>query len=826
MTDEVDRFLETLGETSSGRLPPPVRGTLRFELLRPGGNGYWLVTFAGGGATAVRERGPHTEPAADCTVFVSAQALARLLAGGDQVISMLFRNYVSAEGDLSFFLHFRRLLPERRIGGSRAPVYPDPGAPGAPPERGPSMTPVSIFYGNLFMISDRAGDIKSAAAVPLGLFFFDTRFLSTWRLSVDGEPVQPLSVDDLQHFEARFFLTPGEPTHYVDSAVSVFRHRWAGDALQENLSIINHANDAVDLSVRLDVDADFAEVLEIKAGLPRERRTTTTIGDRVLRLRFERETFVRETVVSSSVPAAVDDHGMTFAVRIEAHGVWSAELRVDTLAPNTRSGDIRKMLRSYHVRTKNQIEEELRTWVSGAPNLRTDHAPLDRAYRRGLVDLAALGYRGLNLDQSLPAGGMPWFMTLFGRDGLISSLQAMPFLPERSVPTLRVLALAQGARWDPFRGEEPGKILQEVRYSESVAFNELPHAADFSAADTTPLFIVLLDEYERWTGDSTLARDMEFEARAALDWIDSADLRGDGYLWYESRPTGGGPVSQSWKGSPEAISFHDGQLASYPHAICEIQGYVYDAKRRAARLARRVWNDPEYADRLDREAAELRDRFNRDFWIADRGYYALALQADGKQVDALASNMGHLLWSGIVDPDRAGAVVKHLLGPALFSGWGIRTLATTESRYNPVGYHLGTVWPFDNSIIAWGLRRYGFRAESGRVAQAIIEAASYFDGRLPEAFAGYERTLTKYPVPYSSASIPHATSAGAPLLLLRTLLGLEPNGEHLIIDPAVPTALGQIELHDIPGRWGLLDALGRGRTNLDGPPTHSGHHAS
>jgi glycogen debranching enzyme len=685
------------------------------------------------------------------------------------------------------------------------------------------MTPISIFYGNLFMISDRAGDIEPTPVLPLGLFFFDTRFLSTWRLSVNGERVQPLSVDDLQYFEARFFLTPGEPTHYVDSTVSVFRHRWAGDAFQETLSVINHANESAELSVRLDVDADFAEVLELKDSLPRERKTIATTGDRMLRLRYERGTYVRQTVISSSMPAAVDDHGMTFTVRIAPHGVWSTELRVDTLAPSARDQDLRKKLRSYDVRTRGQIEEEMRTWLSKAPSLRTDHEQLDLAYRRSLVDLAALGYRGLNLQQSLPAAGMPWFMTLFGRDGLMSSLQAVPFLPERSIPTLKVLALAQGTQWDPFRGEEPGKIFQEVRYSESVAFNELPHAADFSAADTTPLFIVLLDEYERWTGNSALVRDMEFEARAAMDWIDSSDLRDDGYLWYEARSTGQGLVSQSWKGSPEAISFHDGRLASFPQAICEVQGYVYDAKRRAARLARRIWNDPEYADRLDREAAELRARFNRDFWIADRGYYALALQADGKQVDALASNMGHLLWSGIVDPDRAGAVAERLLGPELFSGWGIRTLATTESRYNPVGYHTGTVWPFDNSIIAWGLRRYGFHAESGRIAQAIVDAASYFDGRLPEAFAGYDRALTKYPVLYSSASIPHATSAGALLLLVRSLLGLEPYEDHLMIDPAVPAELGQIELHDIPGRWGLIDALGRGRPDPNLPGTRPAH---
>jgi glycogen debranching enzyme len=290
---------------------------------------------------------------------------------------------------------------------------------------------------------------------------------------------------------------------------------------------------------------------------------------------------------------------------------------------------------------------------------------------------------------------------------------------------------------------------------------------------------------------------------------------GNGYVWYRRRNERTGLENQCWKDSWDSISYADGRLPAFPRATCELQGYAYDAKKRGARLARHVWKDPAFADRLEREADELKRRFNLDFWIEDRGYFALALDTDGRQVDALASNIGHLLWSGIVDRSKAKSVARHLMGPKLFSGWGVRTLAEGEARFNPIGYHVGTVWPFDNSFIAWGLRRYGYREEAMRVAAGILDAAVFFDGRLPEAFGGYERALTRYPVQYPTACSPQAWSTGAPLLLMRTMLGLEPVGEHLVVDPAIPTAIGHMELLDIPGRWGRVDAFGRGHLRVE-----------
>jgi glycogen debranching enzyme len=289
---------------------------------------------------------------------------------------------------------------------------------------------------------------------------------------------------------------------------------------------------------------------------------------------------------------------------------------------------------------------------------------------------------------------------------------------------------------------------------------------------------------------------------------------GNGYVSYQRRNEETGLENQSWKDSWDSISYRDGRLPGFPRATCELQGYAYDAKLRGARLARAVWKDPGFADVLEKQAADLKRRFNRDFWVEEDEYFALALDADGKQVDALSSNNGHLLWSGIVDKAKAKAVARHLLGPRLFTGWGVRTLAEGEGRFNPIGYHVGTIWPFDNSFIAWGLRRYGFKEEAARIAAGILNAAAFFDGRLPEAFGGYAREATRYPVQYPTACSPQAWSTGAPLLFLRTMLGLEPIGDHLVVDPALPSGIGVLALLEIPGRWGRVDAFARGQVEL------------
>nr|WP_204342812.1 glycogen debranching N-terminal domain-containing protein [Micromonospora terminaliae] len=677
---------------------------------------------------------------------------------------------------------------------------------------------VRVLDGNVFVLSDDNGDIEATTANPVGFFDFDTRFLSVWRLTLNGDRLSVLSTAERDHLHLRFFLVPGAPTHYVDAKSSVIRERTInGGVFEERLTVFNHHHAPEDFTVRLDVDSDFAPILGVSVDRSPPGRLYRRSEERGLRLGYQRERFQRETMVTSSEPVRVDGRALTWTVRLDPKEAWTVELRVRSLVLCPDGVDARDRLERRPRARLHERQDDLAGWMSRAPQLSCDWEALTDVYRRSLVDLAALRYSPLTLpDQVMPAAGLPWAATITGRDSILTSFMALPVAPELASATVRMLGIDQGAVLDDFRDEEPGKILREFRYGEMVAFEERPESPYYGSADATPLYVMLLDEYERWTGDADLVREFEDEARAALRWIDEyGDLLGDGYVRYRRRNERSGVANQGWKDSPEAICHADGRLPGPPLATCELQGYAYDAKLRGARMAREFWGDPAYADRLEREAAVLRERFDRDFWIGDRGYYALALDGDGRQVDALASNMGHLLWSGIVPPERAAQVAGHLVGPRLFSGWGIRTLGTGQERYNPLGHHVGAVWPFDNALITWGLRRYGFAEEAGRVAEAIVDVSRYFQGRLPEAFAGYPRELTGYPVRYPTANNPQAMATAAPFLLLRALLGLEAAGEHLLMAPRVPPRFGRVELLDVPGRWGRRDVIGSGLAHVD-----------
>ncbi|GAB4102352.1 glycogen debranching N-terminal domain-containing protein [Micromonospora taraxaci] len=672
---------------------------------------------------------------------------------------------------------------------------------------------VACIDGNTFMVSDASGDVESSPAAPVGLFAADTRFLSRWMLFVNGECMTALSVDDSQYYEATFFVVPGAAVDYVQADVSAIRRRRIGPDLTESLTIFNYGEREMELDIRLEVAADFADIFEIKFDVSDKVGTHyTEVGPNELRLGYRRATYHRQVVVSATEPAEYDSDGLRFTVQLGPGEQWSTRLQAAMRALRPDGVDLRSALRAQRP-DDSTLPTSLQAWVAAAPKLDTDSVALQQVYARSLVDLAALRFAPLSLGgAAVPAAGLPWFMTLFGRDSLLTCLQTLAVTPSLAPPTLRILASLQGARRDDVLEEDPGRILHELRYGESAAFEEQPHSPYYGTVDASPLFVVLLDEYERWSGDTALALELEQDARAALTWIDRyADLTSTGYIWYERRNRATGLDNQCWKDSWDSISYADGRLPGFPRATCETQGYAYDAKIRGARLARTVWGDPAFAERLEQEAAALYDRFNRDFWLEDRGFYALALDHDGTPVDSLSSNIGHLLWSGIVPPERAPRVVEHLMGPALFSGWGVRTFAEGQRRYNPLGYHNGTVWPFDNSFIAWGLRRYGFTNEAGRIAESILSAATYFQGRLPEAFGGFDRATTRYPVRYPTAGSPQAWSSGACMLLIRTMLGLNPHEDHLAVDPALPSAFGRIALLDVPGRWGKADAFARQR---------------
>ena len=676
---------------------------------------------------------------------------------------------------------------------------------------------VSVLEGNTFVVGRRNGDLDAGPGEPHGLFHRDTRHLSRWLLTLDGKALDALSTDDTNSFSARFFLVPGSGSEYTDATFSVIRRRVVGDGFYEELTVLNHDKEPIQPEIAIAVAADFADLFEVKdAKIDKPGNTFGQVADGVLVLGYERGGYIRETWIRPhDDDAELSADRIVFRPKIGPQETWSTWIEVVTAVDGTPAGHEHTRYQPGdeprpHApsRARPGVHPTLRELLSVAPKIETDWEPLKLTYARSIVDLAALRFYPQEASEAaVPAAGLPWFQTLFGRDSLITSYQSLHIDPDLAATTLDVLASMQGTRRDDFRDEEPGKIPHELRFGELTAFKERPHSPYYGSADATMLFLILLDEYERFTGDSERVRRLEPNARAALTWIDEdGDRDGDGYVEYERRNAESGLENQCWKDSWNSIMFADGKLAKLPRATCELQGYVYDARLRTARLARELWDDDALAAKLEGQAEELKRKFNEDFWIEDGGYYALALDGDKRQVDALTSNIGHLLWSGIVDDDRAAEVVARLFEERLFSGWGVRTMAEGSGGYNPIGYHQGTVWPHDNSLIAAGLRRYDYDKEAATIAFAILQAAEYFLGRLPETFAGYPRSLTEYPVEYPTACSPQAWATGAPLLLLRVLLGLEPENGQVRQDPILPDRISRLVVRDLSGPAGLFDA--------------------
>ena len=632
------------------------------------------------------------------------------------------------------------------------------------------------------------------------------RHLSKWKLTVEGLSLSVLSADANEYYFAQHFCIPPTGTIYKNPTISIVRRRSVAEGFVEELTVLNHGTEAEELELRLEVGCDFADLFEVKDALAKKGEFYQKIRDRRLILGYRRESFVRETMIGSTTRATEETvNSLVFRITLQPKSSWTTKFYVTPLMGETMQAAPAKDRGTA-------IREGLKEWLEQAPSV-TCHPEAERIYARNLVDIAALRFRPDNMpDDSLPAAGLPWFMAVFGRDSLITSYQMLPFAPELAKTTLHALAASQGKQEVELTEEEPGRILHELRFGELTCFRERPQAPYYGASDTTPLFLVLLDEYERWSGDVDLVRSLQPNARAALDWIDHyGDRDGDGYIEYQ-RKTTLGLENQCWKDSWNSILFHDGSLAPTPRATCEIQGYAYDAKVRCARLARQIWKDEAFASKLEDQAAELKRRFNHDFWIPDRQFFALALDGHKRKVDSLCSNIGQLLWSGIVDDDKVSAVRNHLMGPKMFSGWGIRTMAEGEGGYNPIEYHNGTVWPHDCSIIAAGLARYGYRSDASDIVAGIFEASIAFRSRLPEVFAGYERTKTRFPVEYPTACLPQAWAAGAPMLGIRTLLGLEPKGDVLTSasDAVLPFWFGTLSVEGIPGRWGRANVVVKG----------------
>ncbi len=702
-----------------------------------------------------------------------------------------------------------------------------------PPELGTDA--IAILEGRTFMFSDALGDVPAGSVG--GLLHDDTRFLSCWELTLNGRSLSLLSSRVVDYYSAAFFLTNPELPSIRANSLTVRRLRFVGGGVHEQVAVYNPTPMPIRVVLRLAAGADFADLFEVKTRV-RDRSANIDVEhdaeELSLHFHYEVPAFLAETNVrvarsrlvpgidapgdGPDAPPRVDGDGLVWDLEIPPRHMLDALVRV-TVRVNER---VLEPMHEEFGEQQHVAEGALSRWLEEVPRFQTDSQVLRDVLARSIVDLAALRIEGELEGEPyvLPAAGLPWFMTLFGRDTLITSLQTVGIGPELARGALHLLGALQGKEVDDFRDEEPGKILHEIRKGELTVTGEKPHSPYYGTADATPLYLVLMSSYWRWTGDGAFVQARWPNVLAALEWIDRwGDRDGDGYVEYQTRSSQG-LGNQCWKDSWDGVQFSDGRIPHLPIATAEIQGYVYDAKVRVAEMAERLLDDRALADRLRAEAGALRGRFERDFWSDARGgYYVIGLDGDKRQIDSMTSNMGHLLWSGIVPEERAAAVAGHLLSDAMFSGWGVRTMSNEEAGYNPIGYHVGTIWPHDNAIVASGLARYGFRDEANRICLALLEAASYSRSRLPEAFAGLRRDVARFPVPYPTACSPQAWATGAPFVFLRVMLGFEIRGGELTIDPHVPEELGRIFVHGLHafGTHWDVEAVG---TDGSVRPTH------
>jgi glycogen debranching enzyme len=687
-----------------------------------------------------------------------------------------------------------------------------------PPELGPDA--VAVVDGATFMYSNAVGDVPGGSIG--GLVHDDTRFLSRWELTINNARLLVLGADTVDSYSAAFFLSTPELPGLRANAIGVRRERFVGDGMHERIRLESFVDVPASIQLRLAVDTDFADLFEIKDVIVRDRsqnivRAHAADGSR-LDFAYRNESFEARTEVEANPPPTrVDGDDLVWNIKLERNQWWQCELTVPLHFGPT---DVIPTRRNFGEAFRDFGEDPCAEWRADLPILHSDSELLRDVIAKSIQDVHALRLEkrpGGRLVM-LPAAGLPWFLSVFGRDTLITAYQTLSFGPNLTRGALLRLAGHQGRVVDDFTDQEPGKIMHEVRNGELTRLGLMPYNPYYGTIDATQLWLILLSAYWRWTGDDELVRSVRDNAYAALRWIDEyGDRDGDGYVEYATRSSQG-LGNQCWRDSWDGVQFANGTIPVLPIAICEAQGYTYDAKLRMAQLADGPLDEPGLAADLRAQAAELYHRFNRDYWIDERGgYYAIGLDGDKRQIDSMTSNMGQLLWSGIVPPERAATVTRQLMSEQMFSGWGVRTTSTDDHGYSPIGYHMGTVWPHDNSLIALGLARYGFRVEANRIIMAMLEAAKFFQHRLPEAISGYDRRFGRVPVAYPTACSPQAWASGAPILFLRTMLGLDARDGELVVNPDIPPAIGRIRLtgaNAFGRRWQVEATGSQGHVHL------------
>ncbi len=659
---------------------------------------------------------------------------------------------------------------------------------------------ITINDGATFLVTDSRGWIDETVAQ--GFFVADTRLLSYYEVSINRDRLLLLASSPLNHHSALYQFTNPEfrttQGNIPNGRLMISIRRDVGGGMHEDIDITNHHAERVAFQLMLAIRSDFADIFEVKSQQILTRgETETTWHDGKLMTIYHNGTFHRGLITqpecADSQPRYANGR-LFFDVVLDPGKTWHTCLNFAAIV----DGDIFYPQNTCAVEHNTEAKQVSKDFLAQATKLRSSNAEIAAYYQQALVDMAALRIKveAKGHEFWMPAAGIPWFVAVFGRDSVIVSMQTMAVYQEFAHGTLLRLAQLQATEVDDWRDAQPGKMPHELRRDELTQLKQLPYTPYYGTIDTTILWITTLAEAYQWSHNESFLNECREPLERALAWIETyGDFDQDGFVEYQTRSSMG-LRNQGWKDSGDAIVYPDGKQVEPPIALCEVQGYVYSAWRDAAKLYE-VWGDVKQAKQLRQKADDLYQHFNDRFWMEDEGFYCLGLDRQKQQIRSIASNPGHLLWSGIVPKDRADRLVKRLFQPDLWCGWGLRTLSNLNPAYNPISYQLGSVWPHDNSAIAMGLKQYGYHAEANQIAEGIFAAASYFEaGRMPELFGGMERQPGHFPVPYPDANIPQAWAAGSIFLLIRAMLGLEANASarSLTVQPVLPDWLPDVEL--------------------------------
>jgi glycogen debranching enzyme len=665
---------------------------------------------------------------------------------------------------------------------------------------------ISIHQDQTFLVSELDGQINWPS--EKGLYFRDTRVVSSWSIYANGEPWELLNGGALTHYASRIFLTNRdfmtEGGAIAARTLGLSIGRWISGGMHEDLDVTNHSMKPIKFQLEIAVRSDFADIFEVKSNrIVRRGRIVTEWSSARQRLRtsYRNRDFRRALAISASLASGKGIYAngrLSFEVAVEPGGTWHTCI-LYALTDGSRHFDAPSAC-IEHCETSEHAER-LTDWLQAVVKIQTSNEEFYRLFRRALEDMSALRLPIETSDSKafLPAAGLPWFIAPFGRDSLIASLQNILVYPQFARGTLDILDSLQATQDDAYRDAEPGKIFHELRYGELAHFKMIPHTPYYGTADATPLFLITLHSAWRATGDnSILERHLE-AAEGCLSWIDEyGDRDGDGFQEYQTRSPVG-YENMGWKDSGDAVMYPDGSLVKGPKALCELQGYVYSAWVRMAEIFDALGKG-DRAGKMRTKAAALFERFDAAFWDDELGFYAYALDGEKKKVLSVASNAGHCLWSGIVPPERAKTVVERLMAPDMWSGWGIRTLSAAHPAFNLYNYQTGSVWPHDNAIIAMGFKYYGFGAEAARIAHDISKAASHFLlNQLPELYTAFQRDEMSFPVQYVGANVPQAWAAGSAFMLTQAMLGFLPDAprKKLYVDPLLPDWLPDLTVRDL-----------------------------